>query len=657
MKIILFVFLMPFWVFAQYTVNDSDLVRTAFTREFNKEIINQYLSSEDPGKIKAALYTISHSNDTTFVQDIIKLDYDKYREEICFVLGQLGPNTVSEGYLLSKLNNNSVSTNLLQALGKCGSQNSFDFLIQKYNESDRAFGGISLALYYFNLRDLLNKEKALPVILRELRNQEFTKERQADAAFAVYRTNLAEDLKEILSDEIKQELRNYTGNDDSVNKLYYMLGSIRLIKFFPDDKELFYTLQSIDDYILKVESAKALAYYTYKDKNDLLSYLRYFNDNNPNVTRAAAAALKDLKLNDELKSILKNLIEEQIITTKLSGYTKGELLISYISLFNPDYEFVIQKFQNYVYPEFVYRASEHMKTAEALNYLMESFYTETNKSKLLILQSLINYQSEFRGNTKLEHIFIESINSGFAPVTSIAADGVDSLFIEAYSDTLPSLIIQQVNKDLNNADFIEAMFSLYNLSVKTDTVLSKNVLSILKNSEIFSIRKFALDKTGNKESAAKDSNIFASLWRFAFKYSSAEINTTKDKIKIKFLPQYAPVSVGNFCSLSFKRYYNNNNFHRVVPAFVIQGGDITETGWGGPGYDIISEFSDLEYRKGMVGMASAGKDTEGSQWFITTGYYPHLNSKYTIFADVEDGMENVNLIDQDDEVISIKLIE
>ncbi len=96
-------------------------------------------------------------------------------------------------------------------------------------------------------------------------------------------------------------------------------------------------------------------------------------------------------------------------------------------------------------------------------------------------------------------------------------------------------------------------------------------------------------------------------------------------------------------------------FHRVVPGFVIQGGDPSATGWGGPGYNIISEFSPLTYQIGLVGMASAGKDTEGSQWFVMHGNYPHLNGRYSIFAKVIQGMDVVYKIDQNDKILNVQL--
>ena len=149
MKLILIILLTPFIIFGQYSKNDSLLVHTTFTREFNKEIINGYLNSSEPQQVKAALLSISHSNDTSYVKDAIKLDYEKFSDEICFALGQLGPYSNSEDFLLSKLENNSLSSPLLQALGKCGSEKSFNVIVSKYNENFENLDGISLALFYF----------------------------------------------------------------------------------------------------------------------------------------------------------------------------------------------------------------------------------------------------------------------------------------------------------------------------------------------------------------------------------------------------------------------------------------------------------------------------------------------------------------------------
>ncbi|MBL8008277.1 MAG: peptidylprolyl isomerase [Ignavibacteria bacterium] len=122
------------------------------------------------------------------------------------------------------------------------------------------------------------------------------------------------------------------------------------------------------------------------------------------------------------------------------------------------------------------------------------------------------------------------------------------------------------------------------------------------------------------------------------------VKTTKGDIRIELLYNYAPFTVMNFLKLSEDNFYDGTVFHRVVSNFVIQGGDPSGTGYGGPGYSIRSEFSPLDFGTGIVGMASSGKDTEGSQFFITHSATPHLDGRYTVFGKVTEGMEVVNRI-------------
>ncbi|MCK5077047.1 MAG: peptidylprolyl isomerase [Calditrichia bacterium] len=133
------------------------------------------------------------------------------------------------------------------------------------------------------------------------------------------------------------------------------------------------------------------------------------------------------------------------------------------------------------------------------------------------------------------------------------------------------------------------------------------------------------------------------------------IITSKGNIKIKLLPEVAPITVKSFLSLAKTGYFNGLSFHRVVPGFVIQGGDPRGDGWGGPGYSLPCEYSMLEYETGMVGMAHAGMDTGGSQFFITQMPQPHLNGRYTIWGKVIGGMSVVNEILPYDKIIKIEM--
>jgi len=123
--------------------------------------------------------------------------------------------------------------------------------------------------------------------------------------------------------------------------------------------------------------------------------------------------------------------------------------------------------------------------------------------------------------------------------------------------------------------------------------------------------------------------------------------TTAGAVYIDLLEGAAPITVNNFVFLSEQGYYNNTTFHRVIPDFMVQGGDPTATGSGGPGYQFQDEFAGyLTFdRPGWLAMANAGAGTNGSQFFITTVPTEHLNFRHTIFGEVLEGQETVTAIE------------
>jgi cyclophilin family peptidyl-prolyl cis-trans isomerase len=137
----------------------------------------------------------------------------------------------------------------------------------------------------------------------------------------------------------------------------------------------------------------------------------------------------------------------------------------------------------------------------------------------------------------------------------------------------------------------------------------------------------------------------------------AIIHTKKGAIRIELLASDAPMTVDNFMQLSRKGFYNGLTFMRVVPNFVIQGGDPRGDMNGGPGYQIRCEINQRPYQAGAVGMALSGKDTGGSQFFITHSPQPHLDGGYTVFGQVIEGMDVVKRIARGDVIERVEIIE
>ena len=140
---------------------------------------------------------------------------------------------------------------------------------------------------------------------------------------------------------------------------------------------------------------------------------------------------------------------------------------------------------------------------------------------------------------------------------------------------------------------------------------------------------------------------------------SCSIETDKGTIQIDLFADAAPNTVNNFVFLANAGYYDGVTFHRVIDNFMIQGGDPTGSGMGGPGYKFADEFegNPHQHAAGSLSMANAGPGTNGSQFFICHGPQPHLDGRHTVFGQVTDGQAIVDSIAQGDAMIKVTITE
>lgn len=141
-------------------------------------------------------------------------------------------------------------------------------------------------------------------------------------------------------------------------------------------------------------------------------------------------------------------------------------------------------------------------------------------------------------------------------------------------------------------------------------------------------------------------------------FEKVKITTTKGTMILTCTVNYSPASVANFLELVDSGYYNGKYFHRMVPDFVVQGGCPRGDGWGAENWTQRSELGlNYIYRKGSVGLASAGKDSEGVQFFITHDFTPQLDGRYTIFGEITEGLDVINLLQIGDQILSMERIK
>lgn len=172
----------------------------------------------------------------------------------------------------------------------------------------------------------------------------------------------------------------------------------------------------------------------------------------------------------------------------------------------------------------------------------------------------------------------------------------------------------------------------------------------------------------------KNFSLFIALWLFSsFSFAAEGKVFNKDYSKIKSLKavlyvhegkvvldlnfKESPNTVANFVDLADKGFYNGLVFHRVIPGFMVQGGDPKGNGSGGPGYVIADEKNSLKHEAGVISMANRGPGTGGSQFFITHVPQPHLDSKHTVFGKVIEGQDVVCRIDAGDPILKIEILE
>ncbi len=136
------------------------------------------------------------------------------------------------------------------------------------------------------------------------------------------------------------------------------------------------------------------------------------------------------------------------------------------------------------------------------------------------------------------------------------------------------------------------------------------------------------------------------------------IETNRGNIELELYPEHAPNTVNNFLFLAGQGFYDGVSFHRVIADFMIQGGDPSGSGAGGPGYRFDCEVANnpLKHERGVISMANAGPNTNGSQFFITHVPCPHLDGRHTVFGRVTDGQDVVDAIQQGDVMEKVSVI-
>ena len=701
-------------VFPQMLSDDEKNILTlqdSRTMGENDALLN-YLESADDKTVLNALNALANIADTSSVYKtspfLEKLYSSKNTsallDEYAFYLGQTACDHSREKLSLMNYSDNEniyqSYPEIINSLGKTGNEEDMNYLIniiseKKFDEElgKKVYRSLAMAIGRFALRKIKN-EKSVDA-LKQMANIEDSVV-QRNIAFAFWRTG---DKK--LLDTAKQEIYTLAESKDPQTRMWAFNAMGKL----QDKLLLMYMLESFgseDDRRVKVNMLNSIKNFNPDSLSDMtkqiysvissvigndnehlsltaLNVLGYFFTDINKTNNKAARSLKDeMKMEftyalDSVNDIVWR--QKSEIANSMSLIFRDESKDNLIRAFkrSRDYDVksgIVKAFGNFndgsVYKEVRKLISEDVQKYNEMNpnttgdMIGSKDLAKLYRGFVEMLSELDEKVGEEDRNI-MRLIFTEFAGSKDPLITDISLTALkDTLYYKNRDETASVLLFDynelEYPKDIDvNLITIDAMNVLHNDN--TIKVLENNHSS--ENYEIAKASAAALENITGKKYSYTAKPVYDFDWSYIESLSSKSninLKTNKGEIKIELLPEAAPFTVMNFLKLVQKNYYDSTIFHRVVSNFVIQGGDPTGTGYGGPGYSIRSEFSPLSYETGMVGMASSGKDTEGSQFFITHSATPHLDGKYTIFGKVTEGMDVVDKIMIGDYIEDIKIL-
>ncbi len=690
--VLLFIFLVQNTLSQIFNDDIKNILMLQDSRTPGKDkILLNYLYSNDAEVILKTLIALANIQDTTTVNaigNLINHNNNLIRKQTAFTLGQINcfeSKSILEEALL-KENDILVKSEIVNSLGKVGDDNSLELITKMNIQNDELNSTIALSIARFAIRNI-KSEEAINTLKKILRT-DFSNKAESNVAYAFYRMR---DGKLLSNAEKDLEILIKSDNPLSRMWVYPALSYIGKSEYL---SIIYNNYEFEKNWKVKVNIINSLINYVMKNNSVISAGMvklltEAINDVNVNVRITALRQIGEIfsQLNE------KNLIAEKILPEiekyflnkkAINYYETGEALISYSKIKKDNAKDFLLNYlsttENYPLKSYIIKAFKYISDYKIHKQIKEKISQEVNKyieekgmvfsdfmqdkvlaeiylSYIELLSSMVEKIEETDYN-EFRLIFSEFLNSKDPRIVELCLNSLKNEKFYKYSGETSMVLLYDYNNLIYPRD--KEVMKLYieefgNLKIEGAIEILKTNL----NSPDFEIAKLSAESL--KKITGEDYTFSASIktfydWKYIDELSSkryAEIETTKGTIKIELFLEDTPFTVANFIRLAESGYYNGTTFHRVVPNFVIQGGDPSGTGWGGPEYTIRTEIFNCNFETGTIGMASSGKDTEGSQFFIMHSPHYHLDGRYTLFGKVIDGMEVVDNIYIDDCILKI----
>ena len=631
---------------------NSDLVYQGIYNHQDKQNIDSvllYFNHSNPGYRLAAVNAMASIQSELSIDSLVEILGDpiiEVRTAAAYALGQIGNLETVDPLMNAFVNkdtsdvDNVFNSTILEAIGKTGNKSLLDALasVESYRITDTLLLlGQSRAIYRYANRGI-NTQKGTNRMVELASNQAYPNEVRVIAANYLAR---AKDI-----DISKSQFRiaeALIGASDPNVRMAIALALRKVTE--PDILKILQSQFIVEkDYRVKVNILKAFGSYKYIDNIDLI--LDHLDDENIHVANAAAQYLVDHGKRDDVE----------------------------------------------IYKTFAKKNLDHTVRAKIYASVLKHLPSYYIESRALIRSSLLRYLKELKGKPYVAKHYVAAlgqdpysytylkeaaIDSGVVTIRTAGMEALSKIvsgksFVNTFrfrSDRVKIEILDIIKEQFAKGDVGTMAIGAGILSnekigyrnlIQNDSFLiaAAAKLSLPREIETYNEIKKALAYINNvKYKAEKNSYNHPINWKTLAMVSDstiAVVRTNKGNFTIKLFGNTTPGSVANFIDLANDDFFDNKVYHRVVSNFVIQGGCPRGDGYGSLDYSIRSELPQLYYdHEGYVGMASAGLNTEGTQWFVTHSPTPHLDGKYTIFGKVTEGMDVVHQIVEGDKIIDV----
>ncbi|WP_181884987.1 peptidylprolyl isomerase [Pontibacter diazotrophicus] len=591
-----------------------------------------YLSHTSPQYRTEAALAFASVQDTLAVPPLLQLLTDTAvaaRIAAAYALGQIG-HTRAENDIIQHLQqeqNPGVQAELLEALGKVSTPAGAVFLNRYTPENETAMAGQSWGLYRAGQRQQVTQQGTAEAV------QLITADNPYEARLAAAHY-LARTPKIDLTPYRRQLLTSATSDTAPEVRMAVVQS---LAKVRANDKAQFLSTlaQSDPDYRVRLSAIRAMGGLEFREIKPAV--LAAVQDENINTAVATSEFLVANPAGVEVDALL------QVMSQLQDARVRGNIIWVILRNSQPQSKAYLNNRykQQYQHARGPYDKAHLLKGLSGYydNYSFiadEMFSAQDPVIATTAMDALIlmRQQPDFPRSLESEfaEIFRKAVGTGDVALVGMAAAAIR-------------------DPKLNLRDHYRSFGFL---------VEAKQKLQLPRDMETNIELQKTLDYLNNREESTTPQNPFTHPIDWALVKSipadqQVVLHTEKGAITLQLFVEDAPGSVANFVALARQNFFDSLYFHRVVPNFVAQGGDKRGDGWGSSDYSIRSEFAPLRYGEGYVGMASAGKDTESNQWFITHSPTPHLDGRYTIFAKVVDGMQVVHQLEVGDRILDVEL--